>query len=109
MRAEAAAAASRGKDAETGEGVREGEGEGDRAVPSAVEREPATREPPVVQCVQCGKTEGPFSKCAGCHQTRYCSAGECVGVYMCVCERESDASCRSSVSARALARAQGGV
>ena len=87
LRAKAAAAASRGKDAETGEGVREGEGEGDSAVPSAVEREPAPRsEPPIVQCVQCGKTEGPFSKCSGCHQTRYCSAG----VYMCVCVRERE-------------------
>ena len=79
LRAKAAAAASRGKDAE---GVREGEG--DSAVPSAVEREPAPREPPIVQCVQCGKTEGPLSKCPRCHQTRYCSACECV----CVRERE---------------------
>jgi hypothetical protein len=79
LRAKAATAASRGKDAETGEG--------EGAVPSAVEREPVPRsEPPIVQCVQCGKTEGPFSKCAGCHQTRYCSAG----VYMCVCVRERE-------------------
>ena len=71
LRAKAAAAASRGKDAETGEG------EGDSAVPSAVEREPISRsEPPIVQCVQCGKTDGPFSKCSGCHQACYCSAGE---------------------------------
>jgi hypothetical protein len=74
LRAKAAAAASRGKDAETGEGVREGEG--DSVVSSAVEREPAPREPPIVKCVQCGKTEGPFSKCSGCHQAHYCSAGE---------------------------------
>ena len=79
LRAKAAAAASRGKDAETGEG------EDDSAVPSAVEREPAPRsEPPIVQCVQCGKTEGPFSKCSACHQARYCSAGECMCVYVCV-------------------------
>jgi hypothetical protein len=101
LRAKAAAAASRGKDAETGEG--------EGVVPSAVEREPAPRsEPPIVQCVQCGKTEGPFSKCSGCHQTRYCSAGVCVRVCV-LCERESDASCRSSVSARSLALAQDGV
>ena len=73
LRAKATAAASRGKDAETGEGVREGEGEGPSVVPPAVEREPT-----IVQCVQCGTMEGPFSKCAGCHQARYCSAGECV-------------------------------
>ena len=69
LRAKAAAAASRGKDAETGEG--------EGAVPSAVEREPVPRsEPPIVQCVQCGKTEGPFERCSGCRQARYCSAGE---------------------------------
>jgi hypothetical protein len=78
LRANAAAAASRGKDTETGED------EGDSAVPSAVEREPVPREPPIVQCVQCGKTEGPFSKCAACHQARYCSAGEYMCIYVCV-------------------------